>query len=122
MRLCRRAVEVAALLVSALLAVQGHAQTASAPGVYTAEQAAAGEKVYFEQCAACHGDDLGGREKAVALTGVPFAEAWNGKDLRRMLEGIETMPPTAGDPWWAYKLGEYWRYPDIIRRLREMSR
>lgn len=35
---------------------------------------------------------------------------------------IETMPANAGDPWWAYKLGEYWRYPDIIRRLRELSR
>lgn len=95
MRLSGRAIGVILLLVSSALAAQGQAQTLSAPAVYTAEQAAAGEKIYFEQCAACHGDDLGGREKAVALTGVPFAEAWNGKDLRRMLEGIETMPPTA---------------------------
>ena len=47
----------------------------SSSGVYTADQAAAGEKIYFEQCAACHGDDLGGREQAPALGGGPFIDA-----------------------------------------------
>ena len=55
--------------------------------MYTAEQAAAGKKLYFA-VAACHGDGLAVREKATALTGAQFAEAWNGKD--RLLEGIET--------------------------------
>jgi quinoprotein glucose dehydrogenase len=63
--------------------------------MYSAEQAAAGEKVYFAQCAACHGDDLAGREKATALAGPQFMESWNGKDLRKLLDRIETMPPTA---------------------------
>jgi quinoprotein glucose dehydrogenase len=71
------------------------AQQLSAPAVYTAEQAAAGEKVYFAQCAACHGDDLAGREQAPAVAGAQFFNAWNGKDLRRLFEHIETMPPTA---------------------------
>ena len=78
-----------------MLAAQQPPRPPSAPALYTAEQAAAGEKVYFAQCVACHGDDLGGREKAPALAGVQFSEAWNGKDLRKLLDRIETMPPTA---------------------------
>jgi mono/diheme cytochrome c family protein len=62
-------------------------------GVYTADQAAAGEKIYFAQCASCHGDDLAGREPALA--GAQFLEGWHGKTLRRMLERIEEMPPGA---------------------------
>ena len=58
-------------------------------GVYTAAQADAGEKVYFDQCVTCHGDDLGGRERAPALAGAPFVDSWSGKDLRRLLERIE---------------------------------
>ena len=95
MHLIRRAFGVTLFLGCAVLAAQQRPLPPSTPAVYTAEQAAAGEKIYFEQCAACHGDDLGGREKATALAGAQFSEAWNGKDLRRLLEGIETMPPTA---------------------------
>jgi mono/diheme cytochrome c family protein len=61
--------------------------------VYTAEQAIAGEKIYFARCATCHGDDLGGVERAPALAGAQFLDAWHGKNLRRLLERIETMPP-----------------------------
>jgi quinoprotein glucose dehydrogenase len=95
MHLSRRAIGVTLFLGCAALSAQQRPLPPSVPAVYTAEQAAAGEKIYFEQCAACHGDDLGGREKATALSGAQFSEAWNGKDLRRLLEGIETMPPTA---------------------------
>ncbi len=62
-------------------------------GVYTAEQAIAGEKIYFARCATCHGDDLGGVERAPALAGAQFLDAWHGKNLRRLVERIETMPP-----------------------------
>ncbi len=76
----------------------GAGQTAATPtsvwsGVYTASQAAAGETIYFERCASCHGDDLGGRERSPALAGPQFLDAWHGKNLRRMLERIEEMPP-----------------------------
>lgn len=90
----RRAIGVILFLgCSALCAQQSRPRVA--PTVYTAEQAAAGEKVYLAQCAACHGDDLAGREKATALSGSQFSDAWNGKDLRKLLDRIETMPPTA---------------------------
>src|SRR5688572_9889334 len=95
MHLSRHAIGVIFFLGCAALAAQQRPEPSSATALYTAAQAAAGEKIYFEQCAVCHGDDLGGREKATALAGAQFTEAWNGKDLRRLLEGIERMPPTA---------------------------
>src|SRR4051812_35840490 len=78
-----------------LAAQQGQQPRSSASGVYTAGQASAGEKIYFDKCATCHGDDLGGRERAPALTGAAFVDAWSGKDLRQLLDRLEAMPPTA---------------------------
>ena len=63
-------------------------------GVYTAEQAAAGEKIYYARCSTCHGDDLGGIERAPALTGAVFMDAWDGKTLRPLFDRVATMPPT----------------------------
>ena len=63
-------------------------------GVYTNEQASAGEKIYYARCSSCHGDELGGIERAPALAGAPFLENWRGKSLRRLLDRIDTMPPT----------------------------
>jgi len=95
MQLRRSFVGITLLLGCTALAAQQQPVPPSAAAVYTAAQAAAGEKVYFGQCAVCHGDDLGGREKAAALAGAQFSQAWNGKDLRRLFDGIERMPPTA---------------------------
>jgi quinoprotein glucose dehydrogenase len=89
---------IAGMLVLAcvsLAAQQGQQQRSSAAGVYTSDQAATGEKIYFDKCAACHGDDLAGRERAPALTGPQFVDAWTGKDLRQLLDRLESMPPTA---------------------------
>lgn len=74
----------------ALVAAQA---TSTSSGVYTDQQAAAGETIYFDRCASCHGDDLAGRERAPALAGSQFVEAWQGKTLRRLAERIEEMPP-----------------------------
>ncbi len=87
------------LLGGAVASARRSGQTVTAKtvwsGVYTTGQAAAGEKVYFAQCASCHGDDLAGRERAPALAGPQFLEAWHGKHLRLMLERIQEMPPGA---------------------------
>jgi mono/diheme cytochrome c family protein len=80
------------LLAGTTLAAQS---TSVWSGVYTTEQATAGEKIYFERCASCHGDDLAGRERAPALAGTQFLEAWHGRNLRRLVERIEEMPPGA---------------------------
>ena len=92
----RRCVAAIVVLTCATLAAQQSPQTrSSASGVYTAEQAAAGEKIYFDKCATCHGADLGGIERAPALAGSAFVESWQGRDLRRLRDRLETMPPTA---------------------------
>jgi hypothetical protein len=79
------------LVVWVALAAAQSKSTSS--GVYTDEQAAAGETNYYERCARSHGDDQAGRERAPALAGSQFVEAWQGKTLRRLAERIEEMPP-----------------------------
>ena len=67
-------------------------------GVYTAAQATDGEKIYYARCSSCHGDELGGIERAPALAGPQFLDSWSGKDLRRLLDRIQTMPPADPKP------------------------
>jgi mono/diheme cytochrome c family protein len=63
-------------------------------GVFTNEQAMAGETIYYARCSSCHGDELGGVERAPALAGPQFLDAWRGRSLRRLLDRIDEMPPT----------------------------
>jgi len=91
----RRVVGALVITTCATLAAQQAPARSSASGVYSAEQASAGEKIYFENCASCHGADLGGIERAPALTGSQFFEAWQGRDLRRLRERLDAMPPSA---------------------------
>ena len=93
MRHVRRAITGLVVIACATLGAQQSRSSWS--GVYTADQAAAGEKVYGEKCASCHGPDLAGIERAPALAGGMFLESWHGRDLRRLLDRIDTMPPAA---------------------------
>ena len=94
MRQGRRVIAGLALLACATLAAQQSRSSWS--GVYTAEQAAAGEKIYFEKCASCHGADLAGdRARSCARRRRRSSNRWHGRDLRRLLERIDTMPPAA---------------------------
>jgi quinoprotein glucose dehydrogenase len=86
---------IAGVVLLACVAVAAQQSRSSGSGIYTAAQAAAGEKIYFEKCASCHGADLAGIERAPALTGAAFGDAWHGQDLRRLLDRIDTMPPAA---------------------------
>ncbi len=63
-------------------------------GVYSAEQAARGKKIYKAECADCHGDALEGIDKAPALTGPIFSQNWTGKSVFRLIDVTRrTMPP-----------------------------
>ena len=79
----RIAIIAVALATGALIAAQ------------QADQAAAGEKIYFDKCAGCHGADLTGVERAPALAGSAFLDSWRGRDLSQLRARIETMPPGA---------------------------
>jgi mono/diheme cytochrome c family protein len=65
-------------------------------GVYSADQAKAGEAVYKEQCAACHGDNLEGSGPMPPLAGKDFLSNWQGKTVGDLYEKTQTsMPATA---------------------------
>ena len=83
------------LVVIACATLGAQQSRSSWSGVYTTAQAAAGEKIYSDKCAGCHGADLAGIERAPALAGGTFLDSWHGSDLRRLLERIDTMPPAA---------------------------
>ena len=63
-------------------------------GVYTAEQAERGAQPYLENCATCHGEDLGGGSNSPGLVGVSFQFLWGGKTLHELFEAIRTTMPT----------------------------
>jgi mono/diheme cytochrome c family protein len=87
---------VTLFLLCVTVAAQQSSQPRSLPaGVYSSGQAAAGEKIYFDTCASCHGAELGGVERAPALTGAAFLESWQGQDLLRLRTRIDAMPPNA---------------------------
>jgi mono/diheme cytochrome c family protein len=78
------------------VAVGAQATKSVNEGVYTADQAKAGEAVYKEQCAACHGDNLEGSGPMPPLAGKDFLSNWQGKTVGDVFEKTQTsMPATA---------------------------
>jgi mono/diheme cytochrome c family protein len=64
-------------------------------GVYTAEQAARGQKIYAVRCSYCHGETLGGNA-GPALTGNGFLAVWNKQPVADLVNKIHaTMPADA---------------------------
>jgi quinoprotein glucose dehydrogenase len=62
-------------------------------GVYSEAQATAGESLYVEHCAKCHGNDLGGVEQSPALSGATFGQRWREATLEKLFARVESMPP-----------------------------
>lgn len=85
----------ALLLIAVTMAVSAQSPRTIWDGVYTEEQAGRGEKLYAQQCAACHGDTLGGVEMAPPLAGDVFNANWEGTALSDLFERIRmSMPQT----------------------------
>ena len=85
----------AVLFAASGLHVTLRAQARSvADGVYTEAQAKRGATLYAEQCAACHGETLGGvADLFPALTGDAFVKTWQGKSVGELFDKISmTMP------------------------------
>ena len=77
--------------VGATLAAQD--QTTIWNGVYTEEQAGRGERVYGQECASCHLDDLMGDGIAPALVGSSFFFRWSDLSIGDMYAAIRTTMP-----------------------------
>ena len=70
------------------------AQSLAAP-TFTAAQQNAGQSIYRENCASCHGANLDDGEFGPPLKGADFRSAWFGRSADVLFEKIETMPPAA---------------------------
>lgn len=96
---------VASLALAGLMAVgvMGARNTVSAQapksqwdGIYTEAQAKRGEALYGQNCAQCHGADLGGGEMAPGLAGGEFTSNWNDLSVGDLYERIRvSMPQSA---------------------------
>mgnify|MGYP001619356540 CR=1 FL=1 len=63
-------------------------------GVYSAAQAARGEKAYARSCGGCHRDDAsGGDDSEPALRGPNFTGNWEGGSLAELYDFIATNMP-----------------------------
>jgi len=91
----RTSVRVSVVFAGWLMAVVTHGALAQkAPeltrstteGIYSAEQAARGEKTYGMSC-------LGGCHSATAHKGGPFKETWNGQPLSELFVKIKDLMP-----------------------------
>ena len=88
-------INVVMTAVACLVAVSAFAQAATSvtAGVYTDAQAARGDKLYAENCAACHGADLKGSSIIPPLTGSEFGASWQDKTVGDLFEKILTTMP-----------------------------
>ncbi|MCY4635968.1 MAG: c-type cytochrome [Acidobacteria bacterium] len=103
-----------ALVAAPPLAAQETEEPSVWDGVYSAEQAMRGKKLYEATCSRCHGEDLSGAN-ARPLAGESFIRDWGGLKLDGVLTRAKTMPPGA-----AGALGEA-GYVDIIAYVLEVN-
>lgn len=67
-------------------------------GVFSADQARAGQAVYARACAACHGTNFEPAPGSPSLQGAAFLANWRGRTLADLFTLIRTtMPPGAAD-------------------------
>src|SRR5262245_55596162 len=70
------------------------AQSLAAP-TFTPAQQTAGDAIYKESCASCHGTNLDDGQFAPSLRGPEFRSAWFGRSADVLFAKIETMPPAS---------------------------
>ena len=68
---------------------------ALAAPTFTTAQQTAGDTIYKESCASCHGQNLDDGEFGAPLKGPEFRSVWFGRTADVLLSKIETMPPAA---------------------------
>lgn len=88
-------IAIVALCASLIAGAVGAQQSNSGHvATFTSQQAAQGQQVYADTCAACHGQNLNGGEFASALAGATFSQNWGGKSAETLFTLIQTqMPP-----------------------------
>ncbi len=62
-------------------------------GVFTEEQASRGEGQFAQNCASCHGAQLGGTGEAPPLSGPEFLSNWNSLTMADLFDRVRTTMP-----------------------------
>jgi glucose/arabinose dehydrogenase/mono/diheme cytochrome c family protein len=88
---------VATVLLTGAWAAAAPSSRSVLDGVYTKEQASRGKAVYAEQCALCHGPELGGGPESPGLTGERFLAKWRSHSVDELFENVRATMP-AGRP------------------------
>lgn len=65
----------------------------AADGIFTTAQAQRGKQLYFDNCVACHGDQLQGGEESPSLAGSVFLKKWGPLPLSAIFQYINTEMP-----------------------------
>lgn len=88
---------IAILMLAFVVLVVAAASRSVRDGVYSKAQVVRGQTIYNEECAKCHGPNLGGGEGAPALAGDEFLGKYTGKTLNALFEVTRATMP-ADDP------------------------
>jgi cytochrome c len=83
-----------ALMMTAVSAQQALPPTWN--NIYSAAQAKRGEAAYGQMCAACHGADLHGTDRAPGIAGAELAAHWGRKPLGDLLGYMQATMPLYG--------------------------
>src|SRR6185369_2804190 len=82
----------AALIGAATVLMHAQSSRTVQDGVFADAQAARGQALYGQRCAACHGDALNGAQ-GPPLSGVTFVSHWETEPLSTLITKVEkTMP------------------------------
>ena len=81
------------IILTVALAAAAQTSRSVWDGVYTQEQANRGKTAYAEQCAICHGAELGGGDETPALTGDKFLANWRNHSVDELFESVRVSMP-----------------------------
>ena len=90
------AVETASGVGAALPAAMQEASSSTLDGVFTSAQARRGRRVYNQNCASCHGQELGGGEMAPSVAGTGFIVYWTEVPVGVLFDRIKMTMPEDG--------------------------
>ncbi len=90
------AVETASGVGSALPAAMQEASSSTLDGVFTSAQARRGRRVYNQNCASCHGQELRGGEMAPSVAGAGFIVYWTEVPVGVLFDRIKMTMPEDG--------------------------
>ncbi len=110
------AVETASGVGAAMPAAVQETTSSTLDGVFTAAQARRGRRVYNQNCASCHGQELRGGEMAPSVAGADFIVFWTELPVGVLFDRIKLTMPEDGPG----RLSDQ-EYTDVVAYLFDRS-